>query len=686
MSASGNNGFVGSLETLAQDCAEEVCVTELARVVTHQLFELSDTRFAGISVFDEERQTVRLLHGMRPTDSGGDASETVIRDEEMPAELTELPFFLEKCGPFTISAHTHDPGALRGRLRDSGVSQYLSVPIKLRDRLLGSVFLGLAGSCEIPADLADFASRLAKVITPVLYNCLNHERFARGDRRRDALVELSKAINSSLDLDTVIKHARRVIGSLEGHRTSAILLLSASNETFRLFETFRQTETDRLSMPGPTVHRVKSSVMAWLLEHGATYESDDLEEGTHYENEHEYRKRGVRRYLTLPLLARGRILGGFVFGTGDPKPKRKVEYWLYENIALQLALALDNAQKHEQLRRLTNQLAGQNDYLRSEIQTEQGFGEMIGATPAMTALRAEISRVAPTDAAVLITGETGVGKELVARFIHEASPRSKQPLIKVNCPGIPETMFESELFGHERGAFTSAIEKRVGRFELAAGGTLFLDEIGELSLAVQAKLLRVLQDGEFERVGGSKTLTSNARIIAATNRDLSKAVDDGRFRADLFFRLNVFPIHVPPLRDRRADIPAITQAFVAEFAKKSGKRIERVDEDDLKNLQHRRWPGNIRELRHHVERAVILCDDSVLRVSSDGSNPDDVSGDAETTSRLDVVQADEICRVLGECEWVIEGVNGAAAALGLKPSTLRFRMKRLGIKRSNAAG
>lgn len=685
MSASGNHGFVGSLETLAQDCAEEVCVTELARVVAHQLFELSDTRFAGISVFDEERQTVRLLHGTRPTSSGGDDGKTVIRDEEMPAELTEFPFFLEKYGPFTISAQTHDPGALRGRLRDSGVSQYLSVPIKLRDRLLGSVFLGLTGSGEIPADLADFASRLAKVITPVLYNCLNHERFARGDRRRDALVELSKAINSSLDLDTVIKHARRVIGSLEGHRTSAILLLSESNATFRLFETFRQTETDRLSMPGPTIHRVKGSVMAWLLEHGATYESDDLEEGTDYENEHEYRKRSVRRYLALPLLARGRILGGFVFGTGDPRPKRKVEYWLYENIALQLALALDNAQKHEQLRRLTNQLAGQNDYLRSEIQTEQGFGEMIGATPAMTALRAEISRVAPTDTAVLITGETGVGKELVARFIHEASPRSKQPLIKVNCPSIPETMFESELFGHERGAFTSAVVKRVGRFELAAGGTLFLDEIGELSLAVQAKLLRVLQDGEFERVGGSKTLTSNARIIAATNRDLSKDVDDGRFRADLFFRLNVFPIHVPPLRDRCADIPALTQAFAAEFGKKSGKRIDRVDADDLKKLQHRRWPGNIRELRHHVERAVILCDDSVLRVISGDTDADEASGEAETTSRLDVVQADEICRVLGECEWVIEGVNGAAAALGLKPSTLRFRMKRLGIKRSDAA-
>jgi transcriptional regulator with GAF, ATPase, and Fis domain len=283
---------------------------------------------------------------------------------------------------------------------------------------------------------------------------------------------------------------------------------------------------------------------------------------------------------------------------------------------------------------------------------------------------------------VLVTGETGVGKELVARFIHETSPRSKQPLIKVNCPSIPESMFESELFGHERGAFTSAVQKRIGRFELAADGTLFLDEIGELSLAVQAKLLRVLQDGEFERVGGSKTLTSNARIITATNRDLSKAVDEGSFRADLYFRLNVFPIHVPPLRDRRPDIPQLAQAFAEEFGKKSGKRIERVDEDDLAKLQQRPWPGNIRELRHLVERAVILCDGPVLQLVLNDTESERASDGASATSSLDVVQADEIRRVLDGCNWVVEGASGAAAALGMKPSTLRFRMKRLGISRS----
>jgi len=678
-----HNGLNERVVNLVHACAEEVHIPMLARAVAHQLCDMPNARVTGIAVFDQERQAVRLLHATRFTGRNRDRKDLVIRDEEMPLGATEFSYFEDREGPYSLIDPSSDAGLLQERLCDAGVGQYLSVPVRLGDRLLGAVFFGGTDTGEVAPEVARFTSRLAKVITPILYNCLNHERFARGDRRRDVLVELSNVINSSLDLDTVTKYARRAIGNLEGHVTSAILLLNDGNATFRTYETFRQSGRDGLTLPPATVHRVKGSVMAWLLEHGRSYESTDLEDEIRYDNEHEFRKRGVRRYLALPLLARGRILGGFVFGTEDARPRRKVEYWLYENIALQLALAIDNAQKHEQLRRLTNQLAGQNDYLRSEIQSEQGFGEMIGRTPAIEALRAEIKRVAPTDAIVLITGETGVGKELVARFIHEASPRSKHPLIKINCPSIPESMFESELFGHERGAFTSAVERRIGRFELAADGTLFLDEIGELSLAVQAKLLRVLQDGEFERVGGSKTLTSNARIVAATNRNLKKEVDAGRFRADLYFRLNVYPIHVPPLRDRRVDIPLLAQAFAEEFSKKSGKRIDHVDAEDVKKLQQRRWPGNIRELRHVIERAVILSDEPVLRVTAGEPELRDDANDSSPISSLDAVQADEIRRVLDSCNWVIEGSKGAALMLGLKPSTLRFRMKRFGIKRES---
>ncbi len=676
-----SNNLAGLLE-VAVGCADEIDISRLAAGIGRALLSLPDVRAAGIAVYDEERGAVRRLTAL-----AGTLPAVAVRDDELEAVHTEIPLLRNGSASFSHPSSDHKPtNMVVDRLPLHGADAYRSVAVKLKDRLLGAIFVSSSHSDEKSDELCGFLDRPAKIVTPTLFNCLTHERFARGDRRRDVLLELSHVINSSLELDTVLTNARRVIAGLEGHRMSAICLLNSGNQTFRQYRTFGKHARARVAEE-PTVHRVSGSVVGRLVEHGANYESDDLMAQVHYPEDEDLRKRGVRRYIGVPLLARGQILGGFLFGTQDPRSWRKVEYWLYENIALQLALAVDNAAKHEQLQRLSGTLADQNAYLRDEIQTDRGFGAMIGASPAMESLRSDILRVAPTDAIVLVTGETGVGKELVARLIHENSPRSGQPLIKVNCPSIPETMFESELFGHERGAFTSAVEKRIGRFELAREGTLFLDEIGELSLAVQAKLLRVLQDGEFERVGGSKTLTSNARIIAATNRDLSRAIEEGRFRADLFFRLNVFPIYVPPLRDRRVDIPTLIQAFASEFGQRCGKRIDRVDEDTLSRLQEGHWPGNIRELRHLIERAVILSDDPVLKITINDADLAGLSGAGEggPRSSLDIVQADEIRRVLESCNWVVEGAKGAAVALGLKPSTLRFRMKRLGIIRSNGA-
>jgi len=682
LSEAGSGNHLAPLLDVAIAYAEEVELGRLAAGVAGALLSIPNVRAAGIAVYDEERGAVRRL-----TSVAGRTATSGVRDDELEANHTEVPLLANGAEVFAFPDQRHKPANLViDRLPLHDADAFRSVPIRLKDQLLGAVYVASCTDGDTSDVLPAFLERLAKIITPTFYNCLTHERFARGDRRRDVLLELSHVINSSLELDTVLANARRVIASLEGHRMSAICLLNSGNQTFRQFRTFGK-QVGAPVVEAPTVHRVAGSIVGWLLEHGANYESDDLMSKVRFPNDEEFRKRGVRRYIGVPLLARGQILGGFLFGAQDPRTWRKVEYWMYENIALQLALALDNAEKHEQLQRLSGKLADQNAYLRDEIQSERGFGTMIGSSPAIETVRADIRRVAPTDATALITGETGVGKELVARLIHEYSPRSGQPLIKVNCPSIPESMFESELFGHERGAFTSAVDKRIGRFELARDGTLFLDEIGELSLPVQSKLLRVLQDGEFERVGGSKTLTSNARIIAATNRDLTKAIDEGRFRADLFFRLNVFPIYVPPLRERRADIPELVQAFAAEFGQRCGKRIDRVDEETVSRLQAGHWPGNIRELRHLIERAVILSDDPVLKIPINDADLAGTSGgsDGAPRSSLDVVQADEIRRVLDSCNWVIEGAKGAAMALGLKPSTLRFRMKRLGITRNGSA-
>jgi formate hydrogenlyase transcriptional activator len=350
-----------------------------------------------------------------------------------------------------------------------------------------------------------------------------------------------------------------------------------------------------------------------------------------------------------------------------------------------------------ELERLKNRLQAENIYLQEEIQKEHNFEEMVGKSPALLALLKNVERAALTDATVLISGETGSGKELIARALHSRGPRRNRPLVKVNCGAVPASLLESELFGHVKGAFTGAIERRVGRFELADGGTLFLDEIGELPLDTQVKLLRVLQEQEFEPVGSSKTVRVDVRIIAATNRDLAEEARAGRFRSDLFYRLNVVPLTVPPLRDRRSDIPLLVTYFLSRFAKKFGRPANGVSRETMDRLMNYPWPGNIRELQNIVERAVVLSPGPILALDADflpvvaTTAAPPAAGDEGTVSpslrfvSLDDVERRHIQAVLGQTGGVIEGPNGAAQILALHPNTLRSRMKKLGISHPRAS-
>jgi len=319
-------------------------------------------------------------------------------------------------------------------------------------------------------------------------------------------------------------------------------------------------------------------------------------------------------------------------------------------------------------------------YLEEELGTNVRVGDIVGSSPALRQVLRQVERVAATDTTVLITGETGTGKELIATAIHRASGRADRLLVKVNCAALPAGLIESELFGHERGAFTGAVARKIGRFELADRGTLFLDEIGDLPAEFQAKLLRVLQEGEFERVGGSRTLRADVRLIAATNRDLSAAVGDGRFRADLFYRLNVFPIHMPPLRERRNDIPHLAAHLVQKHARRMGRRIERIHPDTLEALVAYDWPGNVRELQNVIERALVLADGPVLLIA-DRLRPATPAPTSPAELSLDDAQRDHIRSALERTGWRVSGPNGAARILGIKPSTLETRMKKLGIER-----
>jgi PAS domain S-box-containing protein len=332
-------------------------------------------------------------------------------------------------------------------------------------------------------------------------------------------------------------------------------------------------------------------------------------------------------------------------------------------------------------------LQQQNLYLQEEIKSAHNFEEIVGQSPALTTVLENVRRVATTDATVLITGETGTGKELIARAIHSSSLRKEKPLIKINCAALPAGLVESELFGHEKGAFTGAIARRVGRFELAQGGTIFLDEIGELPADAQAKLLRVLQEREFERVGGAAPIKVDVRILAATNRDLLKAVREKTFREDLYYRLSVFPVQLPPLCDRKEDIPPLALFLVNKFAARIGRRIDGIDRETMRRLVAYPWPGNVRELENVIERAVILAAGPTLVIGPDVL-PVAVSTMAcadeapKQPATLEANEREHILTVLGQTGWVVEGPRGAAKILGMHPNTLRSRMKKLGIRRT----
>jgi PAS domain S-box-containing protein len=338
----------------------------------------------------------------------------------------------------------------------------------------------------------------------------------------------------------------------------------------------------------------------------------------------------------------------------------------------------------EEVRRLKENTEAENIYLRQEVSEVYRFGEIVSGSDAICAVLKQAEQVALTDTSVLITGETGTGKELLARAVHARSKRNDRPLVKLNCASLPASLVESELFGHEKGAFTGATNKRIGRFELADNGTIFLDEIGELPLELQAKLLRVLQEGEFERVGSSRTTKVNVRVIAATNRDLRRAVREKSFREDLYFRLNVYPINMPPLRQRKEDIGLLAMAFLNETSRRLGRSFGGLPQKVIEALQQYDWPGNVRELQNVVERAAVISTGTVLELPEGwqalkGEQPTERDDRSVTLKEL---ERDHIVRVLQRTHWRIEGGRGAAAILGINPSTLRSRMQKLGIQRS----
>ncbi|MBI1816877.1 MAG: sigma 54-interacting transcriptional regulator [Deltaproteobacteria bacterium] len=396
---------------------------------------------------------------------------------------------------------------------------------------------------------------------------------------------------------------------------------------------------------------------------------------------------GLKSILTIPIAVGGAFRGIMSFGamrtyrTLPDELTRRIRLIgeVFANAIVRARSEQTLVQALAEIRELKDRLQAENVLLREDANASHDFEEIVGDSVALRRVLVQAEQVAPTDAAVLITGETGTGKELIARAVHNRSPRREQSFVAVNCSALPAGLIESELFGHERGAFTGAVTRKIGRFEVANGGTIFLDEIGELAPDLQPKLLRVLQSGEFERVGATRTLKVDVRVIAATNCDLAAAVAQGQFRADLYYRLGVFPIHMPALRERREDVPLLAWFFITRKQNKLGKRIDKIPEQAMTALVSYPWPGNVRELENVIERALILSAGSTLHVDELWARG--TSRTAGTSDTIESLERSHILAVLRACEWRVNGVGNAAARLGLNPSTLRFRMKKLAIAR-----
>lgn len=520
----------------------------------------------------------------------------------------------------------------------------------------------------------------------------------RSEQRKRTLLEVNNAIINNLAPDALFASAYEAIRRVVSFDRAAFLLYQPQSRTLKL-RSMTGAEDSEFFQLGKDYDLQETQIQAWVLDHQQPVTRSDVQQQEQLSpGEKRLLAEGIHSYCVVPLVAMGASIGTFTVWSKTKNRYTQADAELLQEVATQVALAIANMKSYEEIAALKARLEKENVYLREEIRTVHNFDEIVGNSPPLLELLRRVDQVARTDSSVLIYGETGTGKELVARAIHNRSNRKDRPLVKVNCSAISAGLVESELFGHVKGAFTGAFERRIGRFELAHGGTIFLDEVGELPLETQVKLLRVLQEREFEPVGSNRSVQVDVRVIAATNRNLQESIVNGSFRSDLYYRLNVFPLEVPPLRERRSDIAQLAMFFVTRYSRNLGKRIDGISAAAAEKLNHYSWPGNIRELQNVIERALILAHGSILELEPDliGLSSSDALRDAprkvaETAfptepvspfKTLEEVERAHISAVLAQTRGVVEGANGAAKTLGMHPNTLRHRMEKLGIKAS----
>lgn len=590
---------------------------------------------------------------------------------------------VEQQQPFEVS-NAEEDDRLGGRFsppRKAEFRSFLVVPLSTDRQKLGTLAVFRRKSGKFSEEDVCYLKCAARVTALIVENALMAALLAGEKARLETLLQVNNALSPDLEMENLFGEISRTIRQVIEHDLTHLALYDKGTDAMNFH--ILDVECKSTLVPAGTPVPMAESPAGIAHQRGEILDFgfDDLQ---HFGSE--YTKRlllfGVRHVSCFPLVSRGRKLGTLGLATKHDAPISEQDRALLSQIAAQVAVAIDNALAYDEIARLKDRLAKEKVYLEQELLSEHNFGEVVGNSAPLRHVLKQVEIAAPSDATVLILGETGTGKELIARAVHRLSSRHGGNFIKLNCAAIPTGLLESELFGHEKGAFTGAISQKIGRLELADKGTLFLDEIGEIPMDLQPKLLRVLQDHEFERLGGVRTIRVNVRLVAATNRDLAKAVEERQFRTDLYYRLNVFPIRLPALRERLGDIPLLVHYFVQKFARRMSKNIESIPSELIREFERWHWPGNVRELENFIERSVILTQGTVFfaPMTELRNLAPDIAKSPKST--LEAMEREYILRTLRESGGVIAGAHGAAARLGMKRTTLQSRIQKLGITRS----
>jgi formate hydrogenlyase transcriptional activator len=660
-------------------------VSDLFDDLTTSLHRLLDFHYLSVVLYDPAQHVMRL-HNLESSVPGRLQPGAEFAVEDIPSGWVwahQQPLVVRD-----LEQETRFPQVMQP-LREYGVRSFCSLPLTTAHRRLGALAIGRAERGAYSPPEVEFAQLVAAQVAVAVDNALHaqeaqalQQQLTREHERLQLLLEVNNSVVSHLDLRRLFQAISATLRRIMPCDYVGLALSDGARHQLRLYAVdfpagkgFLQ-EDMLFPIEGSASGKVFQTGKPLALSGPTWLDSEIYQVGA---------VEGFQSGCFLPLISRDRILGVLQLTRLQEQVFTQDDVEFLSQVASQVAIAMENALDYRQVAESRERLAEEKRYLQDEIRTEHHFEEIIGESAALTQVLTQVEVVAPTDATVLIQGETGTGKELIARAIHQLSARRDRTFVKVNCAAIPSGLLESELFGHERGAFTGAIAQQVGRFELAHQGTLFLDEIGDIPLDLQPKLLRVLQEQEFERLGSTRTHHVDVRLVAATNRDLAQMVAEVTFREDLYYRLNVFPLTVPPLRERIDDIPLLVRHFVHTYARRMSKRIDTIPAEVLDALRNYHWPGNVREVQNVIERAVILTPDTVLRLPPAEWQQSRSATDAPSASQtLEDVERAHILQALRDTNWVIGGPHGAAARLGLRRTTLIYRMEKLGIPRRPA--